>query len=129
MPIVLVYEPGPGQGPEVRQLGSPFNCTVQPGLPFATEEPEWAAELVRRVPQIRVVSGAPYPGWPEPPASTADRLIEETAAQLVHPDGTPVNPPEVPISEATPEPILPEAPATEEAPPEGKHKKHSKGTK
>lgn len=80
--IVLVYEPGPGEGPEPKYLGNPFNCQVQPNQQWATANEAWARELVLRVPQIRVVSGAPYPGWPHPPveASTGE------AAPVIQPE-------------------------------------------
>ena len=93
MTIVLVYEQGPHEGPEPRQLGSPFNTTVQPGHAFGVEDPEWAAALVKGVPQIRVVSGAPYPGWPgqsvtpapivqaEPPAAAVPVTATESVAE------------------------------------------------
>jgi len=80
MSVILVYQPRPDEGPEMKQLGSPFNCTLQPGLEFACDSLEFARELVRRVPQVQVVRGAPYPEWPDEQPQAAAVAAEAGAA-------------------------------------------------
>lgn len=74
----LIYKPAPGEGPEPKRIGRPFDLTVTPGQVWQMEREEMARALIKAVPQVHecTADGDLLPDDPPPPSVSYDANSE-----------------------------------------------------